>query len=228
MFFTARRQGLRLLPNEAPLLAGLKSGPMDGSGHIPRLNAIISAPSPKTENGVKFGSSDRIQRDPFLDSPQHCDRNAVLAIRRAAVSTPFNALGIRVLLIGQPPENFQDPSICCFVQRSILGRDMSNCLRQPRQVADKRLLVSKAILQNVASGRSATTHVSLDSILCNEKACRTWEEGQPLYADRNHLNLSGARVVGKALAERPSLAPLFVRSAAAKVTTEGSRTNPGP
>ena len=133
----------------------------------------------------------------------------VLARALARTVDAINALGIRVLLIGQPPEYFQNPNVC-FVERSILGRDVSDCLRQPRQVVDQRLHASKAILQNVASGRSATTYLSLDSILCDEKVCRTSEDDQPLYEDRNHLDLSGARVIGKALAEMPTLGLLFV------------------
>ena len=140
----------------------------------------------------------------------------------------ITALGIRVLLIGQPPEFFQDPNVC-FVQRSMFGRDVNDCIRQPRQVADQRLHASKAILQDVATGRSATTYVGLDSILCDEQACRTWEDGQPLYGDRNHLNLYGARVVGEALAgDAARLAPLFSRNALAKVSTEESGTNSAP
>ena len=132
-------------------------------------------------------------------------------LSRALVRTvdAINALGIRVLLIGQPPEFFQDPNVC-FVERSILGRDVSDCLRQPRQLVDQRLRASKEILQKVTSGRSATTYLSLDSILCDDQVCRTWEGDQPLYEDGNHLDLSGARVIGKALAEMPTLGLLFV------------------
>jgi hypothetical protein len=52
--------------------------------------------------------------------------------------------------------------------------------------------------------------VSLDSILCDNQVCRTWEDGQPLYEDATHLDLSGARVIGRALAEAASLQSLFV------------------
>jgi hypothetical protein len=190
--------------------------------HRPSLVVIVARWSMYSETSTEITRGRRVflidDQDRTLDVETS---RKVLARALARTVDAINALGIRVLLVGQPPEYFQDPSIC-FVQRSILGRDASDCLRQPRQVADKRLLVSKAILQNAARGRSATTYVSLDSILCDKKTCRTWEEGQLLYGDRNHLNLSGARVIGKALAENPSLAPLFVRSAVAKVTTQGS------
>jgi hypothetical protein len=62
----------------------------------------------------------------------------------------------------------------------------------------------------VASGRSATTYLSLDSILCDDKVCRTWEGNELLYEDKTHLGLTGARVIGRALAEMPSVETLFV------------------
>ena len=194
--------------------------------HRPSLVVIVARWSMYSETSTEFTRGRRVflidEQDQTLDVETS---RKVLARALARTVDTINALGIRVLLIGQPPEYFQDPNIC-FVERSILGRDVSDCLRQPRQVADKRLHASKAILQNVAIGRSATTYVSLDSILCDEKACRTTKDGQPLYEDRNHLNLFGARVVGNALTEIPSLASLFVRRA--KVAIEGSGTNSGP
>jgi peptidoglycan/LPS O-acetylase OafA/YrhL len=196
--------------------------------HRPSLVVLVARWSMYSETSTEFTRGRRVflidDQDRTLDVETS---RKVLARALARTVDAINALGIRVLLIGQPPEYFQDPNIC-FVERSILGRDASACLRQPRQVADKRLQASKAILQNVASGRSAATYVSLDSILCDEEACWTWKDGQPLYEDRGHLNLSGARVVSEALAEIPSLPPLFVRSALTKVATEGSGTNSGP
>ena len=103
----------------------------------------------------------------------------------------INALGIRVLLIGQPPEFFQDPNVC-VVERSISGRDIKDCLRKPRQLVDQRLHASKAILQSVARRRSATTYLSLDSILCDDKVCRTSEGDKPLYEDRDLSQFVGS------------------------------------
>ncbi len=123
----------------------------------------------------------------------------------------ITALEIPVLLIGQPPEFFQDPNIC-VVERNLSHRDVSECLRLSRQVADRRLRASKKILLKVASGRSATTYVSLDSILCDDQFCWAKKDGQPLYEDKNHIDLSGARVVAKALADTPRLeVPLGTR-----------------
>jgi hypothetical protein len=85
------------------------------------------------------------------------------------------ALGIPVLLIGQPPEFFQDPNIC-LVERDLSHRDASDCLRLSRQVADQRLHASKEILLKVASSRFATTYVSLDSILCDDQVLLGKEE----------------------------------------------------
>ena len=121
----------------------------------------------------------------------------------------ITALGIPVVLVGQPPEFFQDPNVC-FVERAMLRRSVNDCLRQPRAVTDQRLRASKEILQQVASRRSATIYVSLDSILCDDQVCLTGEDRQSLYQDNNHLDLSGSRVVGRVLAEAASLQPFFV------------------
>ena len=121
----------------------------------------------------------------------------------------ITALGIPVVLVGQPPEFFQDPNVC-FVERAMLRRSVNDCLRQPREVTDQRLRASKEILQQVASRRSATIYVSLDSILCDDQVCLTGEDRQSLYQDNNHLDLSGSRVVGRVLAEAASLQPFFV------------------
>ena len=122
----------------------------------------------------------------------------------------ITALGIPGVLIGQPPEFFQDPNVC-FVERAMLRRNVNDCLRQPRAVTDQRLRASKEILQQVASRRSATTFVSLDSILCDDQVCLTGEDRQSLYQDNNHLDLSGSRVVGRALAEAQASNPFSCR-----------------
>ena len=186
----------------AAMLEELQEGPR------PSLVVIAARWSMYAETG--FGGGRRI----FLvdDENKQLDiETSRKVLSRALVRTvdAINALGIRVLLIGQPPEFFQNPNVC-YVERSISGRDVSDCLRQPRQLVDQRLRASKEILQKVTSGRSATTFLSLDSILCDEQVCRTWEGDQPLYEDGNHLDLSGARVIGKALAEMPTLGLLFV------------------
>ena len=120
----------------------------------------------------------------------------------------ITALGIPVLLIGQPPEFFQNPNVC-FVERALSQRDVNNCYRQPREVADQRLRASKEILQKIASERPATTYVGLDSILCDERVCSAKSGDQPLYEDESHLDLSGARFVGRALEATPRLQSLF-------------------
>jgi SGNH domain (fused to AT3 domains) len=174
------------------------------------LVVIAARWSMYTETTVAFGGGRRV----FLvdDENEKLDiETSRKVLSRALVRTvdAINALGIKVLLIGQPPEFYQDPTVC-FVERWISWRDVGDCVRQPRQLVDQRLRASKAILENVAIGRSATAYVSLDSILCDDRVCRTWEDGQPLYEDTTHFDLSGARVIGNALAQMPSLASFLV------------------
>jgi peptidoglycan/LPS O-acetylase OafA/YrhL len=188
----------------AALLERLKEDPR------PSLVVIAARWSMYTETTVAFAGGRRV----FLvdDENDQLDiETSRKVLSRALVRTvdAINALGIRVLLIGQPPEFYQDPTVC-FVERSISWRNVNDCLKQPRQLLDQRLRASKAILQNVTNGRPATSYVSLDSILCDDQVCRTWEDGQPLYEDTTHLDLSGARVIGNALAEMPSLVSFFV------------------
>jgi SGNH domain (fused to AT3 domains) len=113
-----------------------------------------------------------------------------------------------VLLIGQPPEFFQDPNIC-FVERKLLHRGVGDCFSQPRSIAFRRLGPSEEILLKAARRRPAATYVNLASILCDKEMCRTEDSDEPLYEDKNHLDLSGAHFVGKAFSETPSLVRLF-------------------
>jgi peptidoglycan/LPS O-acetylase OafA/YrhL len=188
----------------AALMKELREGPRPG------LVVIVSRWSMYTETTASFGNGRRVflidEQDTGLDVET---TRMVLARALEKTVDAITALGIRVLLIGQPPEFFQDPSVC-FVERSILRRNASDCLTQPRASAEPHLRASKAILQQVASSSTAATYVSLDSILCDDKVCRAWQDGQPLYADASHLDLAGAKVLGNALAKMPSLASIFV------------------
>lgn len=187
----------------AALLQELKEGPRPG------LVVIVARWSMYTETSTDFAGGRRVflvdEQNEQLDSET---TRKVLSRALARTVDAVTALGIRVLLIGQPPEFFQDPSDC-FVERSILRRDVSDCLSQPRHLVDRRLQASKEILREVSAGGSATSYVSLDSILCDQQVCRTWQDGEPLYEDRSHIGLPGARVIGRALAEKPSIASLF-------------------
>jgi hypothetical protein len=187
----------------AALMKELREGPRPG------LVVIVSRWSMYTETTASFGNGRRV----FLIDEQNTGLDVettrmVLARALGKTVDAITALGIRVLLIGQPPEFFQDPSVC-FVERSILRRDASDCLAQPRASVEPHLRASKAILQQVASGSAAATYVDLDSILCDDKVCRAWQDGQPLYADASHIDLAGAKVLGNALAKMPSLASIF-------------------
>ncbi len=187
----------------AALLQELMEGPRPG------LVVIVARWSMYAETSTDFAGGRRVflvdEQSEQLDSET---TRKVLSRALARTVDAVTALGIRVLLIGQPPEFFQDPSDC-FVERSILHRDVSGCLSQPRHLVDQRLQSSKEILREVAAGGSAASYVSLDSVLCDDQVCRTWQDGQPLYEDRSHIGLAGARVIGRALAEKPSIASLF-------------------
>jgi peptidoglycan/LPS O-acetylase OafA/YrhL len=120
----------------------------------------------------------------------------------------LTTLGIRVLLVGQAPEFAQSPSIC-VVERALSQRDVSDCLRPAKPFLEERLDESNQILKNLAGGRSTTTFVGLDSILCDNRVCRTEANDEPLYEDENHLSLWGARLVGMALLREPGVKSLF-------------------
>ena len=129
---------------KATLLQELKKDPR------PKLVVIAARWSMYTETSTEFTGGRRVflidDQDKALDIETSRE---VLARALAKTVDTINELGIRVLLIGQVPEYFQDPNIC-FVERSILRRDVSSCLEQSRRVADRRLYASKAILQDVA------------------------------------------------------------------------------
>lgn len=186
------------------MLQELQKGPR------PSLVILVARWSMYTETTTDLAGGRRV----FLidDENQVLDietSREVLSRALGRMVDAITALGIPVLLVGQPPEFFQDPNVC-YVERAMSRRDVSDCLRLPRPVADQRLRASKQILQKIASGRSAATYVGLDSILCDDQVCWAKADDQPLYEDKNHLSLSAARFVGTALLETPNLQPLFV------------------
>jgi hypothetical protein len=175
----------------------------------PSLVVLVARWSMYTETSTAVGGGRRI----FMVDGEHQTHDIETSrkvVSRALERTldAIATLGIPVLLVGQAPEFHQDPNIC-FVERTLLRRDVSDCLAQPRAVADQRLGPSEEILLKVASDRWSTTYISLASILCDKEICRAADNNQPLYEDNNHLDLSGARVVGRAFSERPSVARLF-------------------
>jgi peptidoglycan/LPS O-acetylase OafA/YrhL len=138
----------------------------------------------------------------------------VLSRALAKTVDAITTLGIPVLLVGQPPELVESPGVC-VVERALSQRDVSDCLRLPRRIAEDSLRPSNEILMKVASGRSAVTYISLDSFLCDDQVCRTEQNGMPLYEDDNHLNLWGARLVGRTLLQDPQVQSYFCGEACA-------------
>jgi peptidoglycan/LPS O-acetylase OafA/YrhL len=188
----------------AAMLEELQEGPR------PSLVILIARWSMYTETTVDFAGNRRV----FLIDNEHRKLNIETSrevLSRALFRTvdAITALGIRVLLIGQPPEFFQNPNVC-FVERAMSRRDVGDCFKLPKQVADQRLEASKNILRKIAIGRSSTTYVSLDSVLCDNQVCWAKRNDRPLYEDNSHLDLSGASFVGRALAKTPNLQALFV------------------
>ena len=176
----------------------------------PRLVILVARWSMYTETNLGIEQGRRV----FLidDKDQELDVETSRDVFSRALGRTVDAitgLGIPVLLVGQPPEFFQDPNVC-FVERSLSRRDVSGCVQSPRQVADERLHASKDILLKVANGRPDTTFVSLDSMLCDDQLCWARWNDQPLYGDNNHLSLAGALFVRRALVKMPKLQALFM------------------
>ena len=179
-------------------------------GQRPSLVILVARWSMYTETTTDVAGGRRI----FMvdDENQNYDVETSRKVVSRALGRTIDAvtaLGIPVLLVGQSPEFFQDPNIC-FVERAMLRRDARDCLAQPRAIADQRLRASEEILSKAASGRSGATYVSLAAILCDKEICRATDNDQPLYEDKNHLDLAGAFFVGRALSETPDLERLFM------------------
>ena len=179
-------------------------------GQRPSLVILVARWSMYTETTTDVAGGRRI----FMvdDENQNYDVETSRKVVSRALGRTIDAvtaLGIPVLLVGQSPEFFQDPNIC-FVERAMLRRDARDCLAQPRAIADQRLRVSEEILSKTANGRSGATYVSLAAILCDKEICRAMDNDQPLYEDKNHLDLAGAFFVGRALSETPDLERLFM------------------
>ena len=131
------------------------------NGPRPKLAIIVARWSIYTETRTEFLGGHRV----FLIDDKHRTLDIdtsreVLAQAIGRTVDALTALDIPVLLVGQPPEYFQDPAVC-FVERTLTHRDADGCLRLPRRVAEEHLRASTEILLRTVRRRPSVTYFGL-------------------------------------------------------------------
>lgn len=126
---------------------------------------------------------------PEVDQPANPELLAAGLQRTVAA---LEALGRRVVLVGQVPEVGHDVPAAAYAAR-FTGRDVEAMIAPTRAAYDARVAPTMALLESM---RSARTEV-LDParLLCDAERCRVTLDGVPLYRDDNHLSLRGCVAV---------------------------------
>jgi hypothetical protein len=121
----------------------------------------------------------------------------------------FKALGLRVLIVGEPPNFRSDPNRC-HVRASMYGENRERCFRLRRAFADKQLNSYKGALTRLTRDRPWATYLDVASILCDEKFCWARKGDIPIYRNNDHLSLAGAEFISKSLVQDSKLSSLMV------------------
>jgi peptidoglycan/LPS O-acetylase OafA/YrhL len=175
-------------------------------GHKPRVAILVARWSL-----YQAGMSKNLHHFLVDDQEQTLDaETSRRVLSRTLVRTldALEALGIAVIVLGQPPDFPKDAGPCL-----LYNKDVGRCLKMPRQQADRQLSASRAILTGLVAAHRRAVYVGIDSILCDEEACWAGRDDRSLYYhDDNHLSVSGALLVGAALLQAPSLQRLFAPS----------------
>jgi peptidoglycan/LPS O-acetylase OafA/YrhL len=103
--------------------------------------------------------------------------------------------GVRVILVGQPPEPGFVASEC-IVFRRMIHLSTDRCEAFPRKPSDDRQAAAAAILARVAAGSPKVSILPLGEEMCGPETCLTFRDGKLLYRDDDHLSPAGAALFG--------------------------------
>ncbi|MEM1400742.1 MAG: acyltransferase family protein, partial [Pseudomonadota bacterium] len=101
--------------------------------------------------------------------------------------------GHRVILLGQAPE-FGLPQKRCVIRRLLSERDGSDC-GPPLSALLRRLAPVHAVLARVADRDPSVELVLPEDWLCNDSGCLQAIDGDMLYRDGDHFNVTGSEHV---------------------------------
>lgn len=106
----------------------------------------------------------------------------------------LEARGIRVMLLGQVPDNPQSPPLC--MARSYRRHEpVTGCARSAHD-ALQRLAWSRSWLAGAARSHGAYLFDPA-RLICLSSRCAIADNGTPLYRDGDHLTTFGARLLGR-------------------------------
>jgi peptidoglycan/LPS O-acetylase OafA/YrhL len=115
--------------------------------------------------------------------------------------------GVKVVLMGQPPELLA-PLSRCLAMSHYFYRDESSCLALPRAEAERRQSNVNRVLRSIAAADPSVAVFWPMPHMCDSEACYAIRNGKMLYRDNSHLSPAGSLALAEAF--QSSLPPAFV------------------
>lgn len=149
------------------------------------------------------------------DLPDAAQAHRQLEVALQQTLAKLTAGGVRVIVIGPPPEPRVSGPYC-------LHRFGEQACRNRRADIDAGRATTLALLQRVVAGAPAAQMVDPIDTLCDAAWCPAKLDGQVLFFDYNHLSASGAALL------RPQLTAAVARSLQRAVQAEPVTPEPMP
>jgi SGNH domain (fused to AT3 domains) len=105
--------------------------------------------------------------------------------------------GIKVVLMGQPPELLIPLSRCLAMSRYFY-RDESSCLALPRAEAERRQSNVNRVLRSIAAADPDVAVFWPMPHMCDSERCYAMRNGKILYKDNSHLSPAGSLTLAEA------------------------------
>lgn len=116
----------------------------------------------------------------------------------------LSGLGIRVLLVGQPPEFGRSPGRC-VAEREFYNRKSINCLELPSAAVEKVVGLGNEMVATTAARFPGTITFMPMEAFCRDGTCRAGDGEKFFYVDADHLSAAGAHHLSQDPALRAAL-----------------------
>lgn len=103
---------------------------------------------------------------------------------------------ISPVIFEQVPDYPFKPSNCWIKKEMYRGMDSVSCNLDRKQV-DERFLYVDEMFSRIKGDYPSVKFISIEDIVCDKQICFSKLNGVPLYGDNNHLNLDGAKEIGR-------------------------------
>ena len=171
----------------------------------PRVDSVVIATrGPQYLSGTGYGPAEADYKVPPImraGADTVSEPAQVFAQGLQATVARLQQRGIRVTFLLQPPEQGVSPS-GCLMRPITLGHRGDKCFVRMQDYA-ARMAPYRALVLELAATLASLHIADPEPLLCADGACFAMRHGRLLYADDNHLSVSGSQLV----------APLVVQQA---------------